>query len=602
MRRTRAWLGVAVALLCAGFARSQDAPADVPSGPATIRGRLVHAQRPDSVPGTRVVLYALGAEGQSGVRSTNADDAGRFAFQGIPNDPNSVFLVSARSGEIPFMARVVFAAGELEREVELSLSDTSDDVSQLSVGAARVQIDRGCSLLSIRHTHTLHNDSAAVIYVPEGDRAERAPLLAVEMPAGASGFETALGDQGLDLAGRSVRYWGPLYPGEQEIEFSYGVSQAGDASLAIGFASGAADVQVLTSLEGVRANGSALEPVVVEAHGGEHTLHGHTVGPLQPGASLVLSVALAASTPTARLKTTEVRLVLELDDAALDVHEQHEIRVIGEDPLSSAASAPLLCIPLPERAEGLRFSSSAIEFGLARDPSGALALYGPLPPGESTLAMHYLMPVAGEPVRLERSFLTPLPRLSVLITDTGVIPESDRLHPLQPVRTQDRSYLHLEGLSIETGETVALDIRRLSQQSGLPPVGAVGLVLIAAAGALVFLIAPLRADRDTEPEEPELSPAGLEREAVMRSIRDLDEDFETGKLEAEDHTRLRDELRARAVALLRAEREGATPAAARTVASERCPGCNGAVRAGDRFCPACGTRLGAAQTDGDAGQ
>jgi hypothetical protein len=365
-----------------------------------------------------------------------------------------------------------------------------------------VQIDRGCSLLSIHQTHTLHNDSATVIYVPEGDRAERAPLLAVEMPAGASAFETALGNQGVDFTGRSVRYWGPLYPGEQEIEFGYGVSQAGDASPAIGFLSGAADVQVLTSLEGVRANGSVLEPVVVEAHGGEHTLYSHTVGPLQPGASLALSVAPPVSTPTARLKMTEARLVLELDDAALDVHEQHEIRVVGEDPLSSAASAPLLCIPLPEQAEGLRFSSSAIELGLARDPSGALALYGPLPPGESTLAMHYLMPVAGEPVRLERSFLTPLPRLSVLITDTGVIPESARLHPLQPVRAQDRSYLHLEGLSIEMGETVALDMRRLSQQSGLPSVGAAGLVLIAAAGALVFLIAPLRADRDAEREEP----------------------------------------------------------------------------------------------------
>jgi hypothetical protein len=294
--------------------------------------------------------------------------------------------------------------------------------------------------------------------------------------------------------------------------------------------------------------------------------------------------------------------VLELDDAALDVHEQHEIRVAGEAPLSSAASAPLLCIPLPERAEGLRFSNSAIELGLARDPSGALALYGPLPPGESILAMHYLMPVAGDSMRLERSFLTPLPRLSVLITDTGVIPESARLHPLQPVRTQDRSYLHMEGLSIEAGETVALDIRRLSQRGGLPAVGAVGLVLIAAGGALVFLIAPLRADRDAERDEPEPSPAALEREAVMRSIRDLDEDFETGKLEAEDHSRLREELRARAVALLRAEREGAALAAARTEAPGRCPGCNAAVRAGDRFCPGCGTRLGAAQADGDAGR
>ena len=149
---------------------------------------------------------------------------------------------------------------------------------------------------------------------------------------------------------------------------------------------------------------------------------------------------------------------------------------------------------------------------------------------------------------------------------------------------------------------MALDIRRLSHEGGLPAAAAAGLVLIAAAGALVFLIAPLRAGGDAGPEEPELSPAALEREAVMRSIRDLDEDFETGKLEAEDHARLRDELRARAVALLRAQREEVAPATAQTAAPERCPGCNGAVRPGDRFCPACGTRLDIARADGDAGQ
>ncbi len=602
MRRARPSLGVALALLCLGFAPTQDGPGDVPSGPASIRGRLVHAQRPDSVAGTPVALYALGAGGQAGVRSTYADAEGRFVFEGIAGDPSSVYLVSARSGEIPFMARVVFAAGELEREVELALSDTTEDVSRLSVGAARVRIDRGCSLLHIRQTHTLHNDSGAVIYVPEGSRGERAPLLAVEMPNGASGFESGLREQGVDVEGRSMRYWGPLYPGEQQIEFAYWAPPAADAALAIGFASGAAGVEVLTPLDDVRANGSALEPILSAAHGDAHALHGHTLGPLQAGASLVLSAAFPAWAPAPRLKTAEARLVLELDDAALDVHEQHEIRVAGGHPLNPATSAPLLCIPLPDRAKELRVSSSAAELGVAHEPSGELALYGPLPPGDSVLTMQYLVPVASEPVRLERSFLTPLPRLSVLVTDTGVIPESARLHPLQPVRTQDRSYLQLEGLSLEAGETVALDVRRLSHQRGLPATAAAGLVLIAAAGALVFLIAPLRADGDAEPEEPQLSPAALEREAVMRSIRDLDEDFETGKLEAEDHARLRDELRARAVALLRAQREEAAPATARTAAPDRCPGCNGAVRAVDRFCPTCGTRLDAARANGDAGQ
>jgi hypothetical protein len=606
MRRARPWLSVAVALLCVGFADMQEGPADVPPGPASIRGRLAHVQRPDSVSGMRVELYALGAGGRSGVRRAEADDAGRFVFEGIADDPKRVYLVVARSGELPFMEQVVFAAGELEREVALTLSDPTSDISQRSVGAARVQIDRGCSLLNIRQTHTLHNGSNTVIYVPEADRSAGAPLLEVELPASASGFDSSHAERGMEFAGHTMRYWGPLYPGEQNIEFDYAASPAGDAPLVIGFASGATEVQILSPLEDVRVEGAPLGPAAPGMHGGTPALRERALGPLQPGASVALSVPAvsAAPLPTTRLKTTAARLVLELDDAALDVHEQHDIRVAGEDPLSSAgaAAAPLLCIPLPDRAVDLRISSSGSELGLAADPSGALALYGPLPPGESAVAMHYQVPVTSEPVRLERNFLTPLPRLSVLVTDTGVVPESDRLHPLQPVRTQDRSYLHLEGLSIEPGETVALDLRRLSQQRGMPPTAAVGLVLVAAAGALVFLMAPLRGVGEAEPEEPELSPAALEREAVMSNIRDLDEDFETGKLEAEDHARLRHELRARAVALLRAEREAAAPVATRAAAPEHCPGCKGAVRAGDRFCPACGTPLGADRADGETGQ
>ncbi len=40
--------------------------ADVPSGPATLRGRVIHDERPEANAGVEVVLYALGPEGQPG--------------------------------------------------------------------------------------------------------------------------------------------------------------------------------------------------------------------------------------------------------------------------------------------------------------------------------------------------------------------------------------------------------------------------------------------------------------------------------------------------------------------------------------------------------
>jgi hypothetical protein len=75
---------------------------------------------------------------------------------------------------------------------------------------------------------------------------------------------------------------------------------------------------------------------------------------------------------------------------------------------------------------------------------------------------------------------------------------------------------------------------------------------------------------------------------VYRAVEALDEDFETGKLSPDDHARMRAELRARAVALLQAERSGDAP---QPDAAPACPGCGAALRGTDRFCSQCGSPL-----------
>ena len=137
--------------------------------------------------------------------------------------------------------------------------------------------------------------------------------------------------------------------------------------------------------------------------------------------------------------------------------------VDSEVPLVSTSDMPLLCVPLPEGAEGLRFSDEALDMGLSRDPSGALALHGPLPPGPSTLALSYRLPVSGEPVSFERRFGADLPLLGVLLADNGILPETTRLHRRRPVRTEDRSYLHLEAFSVAAGEPIDLVLHRIER-------------------------------------------------------------------------------------------------------------------------------------------
>jgi len=90
--------------------------------------------------------------------------------------------------------------------------------------------------------------------------------------------------------------------------------------------------------------------------------------------------------------------------------------------------------------------------------------------------------------------------------------------------------------------------------------------------------------------------AALEREAVIGTLRDLEEDFETGKLSEEDHAQMRDQLRSRAMELLREEREGPKPVAAPRAAF--CTECGAGLRVQDKFCAQCGTRVANAGPDG----
>jgi hypothetical protein len=109
-------------------------------------------------------------------------------------------------------------------------------------------------------------------------------------------------------------------------------------------------------------------------------------------------------------------------------------------------------------------------------------------------------------------------------------------------------------------------------------------------------MAPLRR-KDAAPAanaEPAESAQGSEREALYAAMRDLEEDFETGKLSSADHAVLREELRGRAAVLLQAEREATRQRPAVVPTQTECGACGAALRTGDRFCGQCGVPVAAA--------
>jgi hypothetical protein len=608
-RRGAGRLGRVVALwivLAAGPAHPQHAgftATDVPSGPASLHGKVVHSERPEAAAGVEVVLYALPSSGVPGLRRTQTDANGAFAFEGISNSPDVAYLVGARFADIPFPgSRIAFTAGETDRTTEVRIADPTTDASTVSVAESKLRLDRNAAGLAVAETHELRNTSKRVVFVPASARAKAKPLFAADFLPGAKDLTHPLGmkPEGLVERPGGIAFFGPIYPGQQELSFSYEVPlDAVARTLEKRFPNAAQRVVVLASeaLGPVHAPGFAPAEDVKED---DKTYRALEAQGLPEGTPMHLALDLPTMrTEPGALSVSEVRLVLDVDAAAVTVQEEHALRVSQGPPLLGSAAQPLLWIPLPAGAQDIRFGTETSGIALVPDPRGGLDVLGPLPAGESSLRIQYRVPVQEGAVALDRAFGAAFPLLSVYVADSGIAADSERLHRRHPVRTEDRTYLHLEGFEIAPGETVPLRLAALPPAAGVPPLVEMLLVALLAAGAVAFLARPVLRPRSVALEAMQAPPDRRERDSLYSALRDLEDDFETGKVGEPDYRTLREELRGRALVLLQRERdaarapvEGALALASGGTASRTpCRACGATPRPDDRFCGRCGVPL-----------
>jgi len=573
----------------------------LPSGTASVHGRIVNRKDPGRAADVPIMLYALSADGSPGLGNTRTDEAGRFAFEGISNDPHIVYLVGARYDEVPYGQRFVFEPGKQSVEIEIPVSEPTTDVSRVRVTESLVKLDWAGSRLLVTQSHRLKNTGEGVVRIRPDERSGHRAAFRGELPEGAGDFSNVQSGTagGLEQEQRDVRFWGPVYPGEQELRYQYTlpIPDAGDQAALVSFdlrlPDGSGRVTIVVPEDSLKVRGKGLvetgEPMEIE--GQRYLAMRH--GAVAPGASLSLSVEVPASKddPDA-ISISRADIWLDLDDTQLVASVEWSVEIAPPARLRARPGNSLLRFALPEGAEVLRVSPEAVAAGLADSPDGrALELYGPLTPGSLEIAYRYRVPATTAGLDLDLEFPRAVGVLNLLVADNGIAIESDRLHRRRPFRSGTRLYLHREAFQLDPGEVLSLGLRPLHQRNLPRPVAmaaAVGLALLGAG----FLVAPLRR-RDLR-EEPER--ARSERERVYESIRDLDHDFETGKIEAADYETMRSDLRAQAVALLHEERSQAeartkTPAAPVEAAKRFCPHCGGAAAQDWRFCSHCGGRL-----------
>lgn len=617
-----ATLLLAAALVIATAARAQhDDPdeskvPDVPSGPARITGAIENPDAPAAVSGIELLLYALPASGTPGLRRAHSDAQGRFAFEGISNDPATAYLIGARYAGIPYPGdRIGFAAGETEKSVTVRIGEPTADAGGVTAVESQLELAWSGGRIGVAELVRFENGGTRTAYVPPDQRATAKPLYRLTLPDGADDFQIPLGIQpeGLVREGNELRFYGPLYPSswpgplarDQGLAFHYTIpSGSGPVTVEKRFPSGAQRVAFVAPENGPRLTVDGAREEKPDAVGAPPA-----DGAKAPPRRLVLDrvaaggrVAIRVDVPATRVDADAVRLLetrifLELDDAALQVQEEHMFEVTGDLPVVAPEAAPLLAIPVPDGATDVRFDREAFALGLAPDDAGGALLRGPLPPGQTKLQIAYHLPVGAAGIAtFEKRFGRKLPLLSIYVADTGVRAESDRLHRRRPVKTTDRTYVALEAFEVEPSETVGLTLAPLGPPPQLPRVALLGAVALAAGLVFAFLAAPLRPERGAPAPYVEDSTRS-ERDAVYVALRDLEHDRETGKLADEDYASMRRELRARAATLLRADAGAATPRPTETpaaIAADACPACGAPVGASDRFCARCGARLDAA--------
>ncbi len=124
------------------------------------------------------------------------------------------------------------------------------------------------------------------------------------------------------------------------------------------------------------------------------------------------------------------------------------------------------------------------------------------------------------------------------------------------------------------------------------------LVAIVLAAVFAFIAFPiLNPPRTEKTESNALETLIAQRDSTYQAIRDLDFDYELGKLSTNDYTTLRERYKGRAAMTLQ-QIDAMGQADAERVALTRgqemqCGNCGTPYELGDKFCRRCGNRLNA---------
>jgi hypothetical protein len=304
------------------------------------------------------------------------------------------------------------------------------------------------------------------------------------------------------------------------------------------------------------------------------------------------------SSDASRLRIASLQWVIERSAGVWRVNQS--ARLEHPDPVVVVAAAdgpPLARVALaPGHGEVESLFGRLPEGVVIRD--GVAEIRGPILPGKDgfTLQLAYDLPAGDAQLATAIALPDAAEQLAVYVQDFGIDVNAGKLHPARPSKQGDVIYQSFIGFELPAGAELPLRVTALPPIASLPQAALALVSALLAGGLLAFVAGPLALARLRGAPAPSGEPAeeSPAKAALAAALADLEHDFETGKLSAEDRDRLRVDLRREALGALARERgeletPGAKPAAADEPA--RVCACGRAAAAGDRFCAGCGKAL-----------
>lgn len=282
----------------------------------------------------------------------------------------------------------------------------------------------------------------------------------------------------------------------------------------------------------------------------------------QDGATVQTAITVYDATPMATNLTYDRlnMLLIDTSPTAMTIMEMGAVNNAGDktfaaDPMVTG-SARTLRFNLPPGATQISPQAGLPQDSLEQTPDG-FASTDPIKPGRREIAFSYELPYQSASLDMTRTFALPVGVFTVYIPGEDVQLIGPGIAMNGTADLGGRTFRRFEIQNVTPGAEVRFRL------SGLPAplfgnprdlgLAVVGAATIALALFVVLAVRRRRQTADVAPttvdpsEDIELS----ERQSLLRSVAELDEQFASGALDEDDYRARRDEQKARLMALAR---------------------------------------------------